>query len=152
MGNITQGLWSLRVIGRYCQPDGTPQRGHLLFTPPAAVINSAPGGAPFMLTVQSARVDIDGGGYVVADLLHPNDPSISPGPSSGDRWAYRVTEVFSRGPHVSWWLDVPPELRDGGVVDLAQVPRLGEEIVRPGDWFPHHLNDTQVQAGRISPR
>lgn len=152
MTTFPAGIWRLRIVGRYLRPDGSPIQGYLLLTPPAVTINSLPGGAPFRLTVQTARLDIDKNGYVAADIVNPNDPSISPGPSTGNRWAYQVLEVIQRGHQVAWWLEVPADLRDGETLDLGQVPRLGEEIVRPADWWPHHMHDTPVQAGRISPR
>ncbi|MBD3004716.1 hypothetical protein [Streptomyces sp. 5-10] len=110
------------------------------------------GGTPFTITLQTVRLCINGEGYVEADLLNPNDPTIEPGPATARRWGYCVRETFERGPVLGWTMDVPTSVGDGEVLDMAKVVRRDEAVYRPADWFPHHLMDTPVQASRISPR
>lgn len=149
---LPPGLWSMRVVGQYVRPDGTPHQGFVTLTPQPVSITALPGGTPITIPLQTARLDMDPQGFVCADLLNPNDPTINPGPGTGQKWLYCVRETFQRGPVLSWWLNVADALPDGGFLDLAAQTRHGEDVVRPADWFPHHLIDTPVQAGRISPR
>jgi len=150
---LPPGLMRMRVVGQFVRPDGTPHQGFVTLTPQPASIQATPGGTPITMTLQAARLDIDAEGFVCADLLNPNDPTIRPGPGAGTApWPYCVRETFQRGPVIGWWLKVPANLPDGGFLDLAMMERNCEEIIRPVDWFPHHLIDTPVQAGRISPR
>lgn len=142
----------MRVVGQYLQPDGTPHRGFVTLTPIPVSVTALPGGTPATITLQTTRLDFDAEGFISADLLNPNDPTIKPGPTTGQKWAYCVRETYQRGPVLGWVLDVPDDVGDGGVVDLAKVTRNCEDVYRPTDWFPHHLMDTPIQAGRISPR
>jgi hypothetical protein len=149
---LPTGLWSLRLIGQYVRADGTPHRGFITLTPEPASVTALPGGTPITITLQAARLDIDADGFVSGTLLNPNDPTIKPGPGTDEKWRYCVRETFQRGPVIGWWLDVPDTLGDGAFLDLNMMDRNCEDIVRPVDWFPHHLIDTPVQASRISPR
>lgn len=149
---LPPGVWSMRVVGQYLRPDGTPHQGFITLTPAPAVIQAEADGTPVTMTLQAARLDIDHDGFVCGDLLNPNDPTIRPGPSTAGAWPYCVRETFQRGPVIGWCLTVPANLPDGGFLDLTMMDRTSEEIVRPVDWFPHHLIDTPVQASRISPR
>lgn len=149
---LPPGLWSMRVIGQYVRPDGTPHQGFVTLTPEPASITALPGGTPITIPLQSVRLDMDPQGFVCADMLNPNDPTINPGPTTGYKWNYCVRETFQAGPILGWILDVPANLPDGGFLDLAAITRKNENVFRPADWFPHHLMDTPVQAGRISPR
>lgn len=143
----------MQVRGQYLQPDGTPHQGFITLTPLPTVIQATAGGVPVTMTAQTCRLDMDAEGYVQGELLNPNDPAIQPGiGTQGATWPYCVRENFQRGPVLGWCLMVPAGLGDGDFLDLAKAERIGEEVVRPGDWFPHHLCDTSVQAGRISPR
>lgn len=149
---LPPGLWTMRVVGQYLRPDGSPHQGFITLTPQPVSVTATPGGTPVTITLQAARLDIDPEGFVCADMLNPNDPTITPGAATGNPWAYCVRETFQRGPVIGWWLEVPANLPDGGFLDLAKVPRRQEDVYRPADWFPHHLIDTPVQASRISPR
>lgn len=149
---LPPGLWTMRVIGQYLRPDGTPHRGYITLTPQPASVTATPGGTPMTITLQSARLDLNEEGFACADMLNPNDPTIKPGPANSAKWAYCVRETYQRGPVLGWLLDVPDTVGDGGLCDLAKMTRHHEDIYRPADWFPYHLIDTPVQAGRISPR
>lgn len=149
---LPPGLWTMRVIGQYSRPDGTPHQGFVTMTPQPAAVTAQPGGTPITITLQAARLDMDQQGFVCADMLNPNDPTLKPGPADGNRWMYCIRETFQRGPVLGWYLNVPENLPDGGFLDLAAQNRNCEDVHRPADWFPHHLIDTSVQASRISPR
>lgn len=149
---LPPGLWTMRVVGQYLRPDGTPHRGFVTLTPQPVSVTATPGGTPVTITLQAARLDIDSEGFVSADLLNPNDPTIKPGPATGAKWTYHVRETYQQGPIIEWWLNVPDTVLDGSLLDLAMTQRTGETVARPTDWFPHHLIDTPVQASRISPR
>lgn len=149
---LPPGLWSMRVIGQYLRPDGTPHQGFVTLTPEPAAVTALPDGTPVTIVLQAARLDMDADGFVSATMLNPNDPTIKPGPGTDEKWRYCVRETFQRGPVIGWWLDVPDNLGDGGFLDLNMMDRSCQDIVRPADWFPHHLMDTSVQASRISPR
>jgi hypothetical protein len=149
---LPPGLWTMRVVGQYLRPNGTPHQGYVILTPKPVSVTAMPNGTPVTITLQAARLDIDSEGFICADLLNPNDPTIKPGPATTGKWAYHVQETFQRGPIIDWNLNVPDTMPDGGLLDLAMVDRDQETVVQPTDWFPHHLIDTPVQAGRISPR
>lgn len=142
----------MTVIGQYVRPDGDPHQGFITLTPDPAAVTALPDGSPLTVTLQTARLDMDCEGYVRAEMLNPHDPTITPGPSSGNPWGYCVRETFQRGPVLGWHLIVPEDVGDGGLLDLAKVERRDEEVVRGADWFPYHLIDASVQASRISPR
>ncbi|MER6605972.1 hypothetical protein ABT282_08650 [Streptomyces sp. NPDC000927] len=148
----TNTPWRMKTTGLYLQPDGTPQRGYVTFTPEPISITATPNGTPYTITTQTTRLCIDNNGKIEGNLLNPNDPTIKPGPATGQHWGYHVRETFERGPVIGWTLDVPIETGDGDTLDLAHVARRDEAVYRPTDWFPHHLIDTPVQASRISPR
>jgi len=149
---LPEGLWRMFVVGQYLRPDGTPHRGCITVTPEPAAITATRDGTPFTIPSQTARLDLDAEGFVMVELLNPNDPSITPGRSSGNPWGYCVRETFQRGPVLGWTLVPSSGVRDGDLLDLAKMERRGENVYRPADWFPHHLIDTPVQASRISPR
>lgn len=150
---LPPGLWKMRLIGQYIRPDGTPHRGFITLTPQPLAITAQPViGTPITITLQPARLDMDANGFVCSDLLNPNDPTINPGPGTGAKWPYYVHEYFQRGDVISWRLEVPDDIPDGGFLDLAMQTRHDEVVDRPADWFPHHLRDAQIQASRISPR
>ena len=142
----------MRVVGQYLRPDGSPHQGYVTLTPDPASVTALPDGTPATITLQTVRLDIDAEGFIQADLLNPNDPTISPGPTTGNKWSYCVRETFQRGPVLGWWLSVPDSVGNGDVMDLAKTTRNCENVYRPTDWFPHHLMDTPIQAGYISPR
>lgn len=152
MTYLPEGLWTVHVRGQYVRPNGQPHRGYILFCPTVLSVSAVLGGTPHVITVDPARVDMGRSGEVDLNLLNPNDPMISPGPATGDSWGYRVFETYQRGSVLEWKLDVPSDVGDGDELDLAMVPRKGEKVCRPADWFPRHLIDTPVQASRISPR
>lgn len=149
---LPSGLWSMNVIGQYLQPDGTPHQGFVIMTPVPVAVTATQDGTPFTVTLQAARLDMDEDGFVEAEMLNPNDPTITPGPATSGVWPYCVRETFQRGPVIGWYLEVPEDVGDGDMVDLAKMVRNDEDICRPADWFPHHLIDTSVHATRISPR
>ena len=149
---LPDGLWKMRVVGQYVRPDGTPHRGYVTLTPNPAAISATPSGHTLTLILQTVRLDLDAKGLVEAELLNPNDPTISPGPTTGSTWGYCVRETLQRAPVLGWTLVPPPDLGNGGLLDLAKVERRNEDVYRPVDWFPHHVIDTPVQASRISPR
>lgn len=149
---LPSSLWAVQLVGQYLRPDGTPHRGFITLTPDPAAVTATLDGTPVTITLQAVRLDIDEDGYVSCELLNPNDPTITPGPATGNPWGYCVRETFQRGPVLGWHLDFPADMGDGDFLDLAKIPRNNEDVYRPADWFPHHLIDTPVQASRISPR
>jgi hypothetical protein len=135
------------LTGQYLKPDGTPHSGFITITPiPVSVQDSGTGS---VVTMQTARIDLDDSGYVSAELIDPNDPGLTPGGATGNPWAYCIRENLQGSAVVGWYLK-PENISDP--VNLALVERSDLELIRPADWFPHHLADARVQAGRISPQ
>lgn len=167
---LPPGLLTVHLVGQYVRPDGSAHRGFVMITPELprgySALTASPDGVPVTVVLQTVRIDFgedevlgSGGepvqladGYVETDLLNPNDPSIVPGPGSGQPWMYRVREEFYNGPVLEWLMRVPEGVEDGGVVDLAKLVRHNDRTVRPADWYPKHLWGTEVMANRISPR
>lgn len=138
---------TFQLTGQYLKPDGTPHRGFITVTPvPVSVQDVIQG---ITITTQPARLDLDDEGYVGAELIDPNDLGLRPGGYDGNLWPYCIREVFQGAAVLGWFLTA--ENITGPTVDLGMVPRVGEDVYRPIDWFPHHLSDSPVQAGRISP-
>ncbi|MFB7858883.1 hypothetical protein [Rhodococcus qingshengii] len=142
-------MWSVQAVNQYLRPDGEPHRGYVLLIPEARSVTSSR--AMVTTVLEPARLDIDDDGYVAAELLHPGDPDLRATGVDGV-WGYRVQETFQAGGVVEWRLLFPDAVGDGDFLDLSEVPRLDECVVRPASWFPRHLIDTPVQASRISPR
>jgi hypothetical protein len=137
---------TFQFTGSYLKPDGSPHRGFITITPdPVSVQDTVEGS---VITLQSARVDLDADGRVDVNLLNPNDPGLSPGGATSNPWAYCIRESLQGSAVIGWWL-LPENITP--VVELGRVERSNLTVVRPADWFPHHLMDTSVQAGRISP-
>lgn len=142
------GMWTMTIRGLYLRPDGSPQRGHLTFTPgPASVGQQLASSGAGTLVLQSVRVPIGSGGRISVKLLNPNDPTLSPGPLTGAPWAYCVQEFFRQGPVLGWVMQVPADAADGAEIDLGHIERLEEQVVRPADWFPSHFAGRPLSAG-----
>lgn len=148
---LPPGMWTIRVIGQYLRVDGCPQRGTVGFCPFPAAIGQTPAGPGFVLSTQGVTCRIDGDGYVDVTLLHPWSPGLDPGEDEDRTWPYCVTESMDGGATLTWQLRIPRDVPTGAVVNLAKQPRYCETLVRPADWFPHHLCSAPVQAARISP-
>ena len=135
------------LSGQYLKPDGTPHSGFITITPvPVSVQDS---GAGTVVTMQSARIDLDDQGYVSAELIDPHDPGLTPGGATSNPWPYCIRENLQGSAIIGWTL-LPENIT--AEVDLATVERTGLDVIRPADWFPRHYVDTAVMAGRISPQ
>lgn len=137
---------TFQLIGNYLKPDGSPHSGFITITPePVSVQDTVEGS---VVTLQTVKVELDSDGGINVELIDPNDPALKPGGATGNPWTYCIREALQGSAILGWWLrpeDIEP------VTELGKVERSNLDVVRPADWFPHHLLDTPAKAGRISP-
>lgn len=135
------------LTGQYLKPDGSPHAGFITVTPIPVSVQDVTDG--LVIALQTARLDMDDNGMVSGEFINPNDPGLRPGGYDNHAWDYCIRETFQGGSVIGWYLTAANIT--GGEVNLGSVPRVGEDVYRPADWFPRHLSDSPVQAGRISP-
>lgn len=150
--SLPPGLMTCLFKGQWIRPSGAAHSGDVFITPDPASIKATVNGVSYVLTLSTSKMTItsDGSGELL--LLNPNDPNIEPGPANmgGTTWRYCVEEQFHNSHWIKYWVLVPPDVGDGGVVDLAKVTRERLDIVRPIDWFPSHRWDTRFSYTGIS--
>lgn len=120
---------SRTVTGTYTKPDGSPERGKLLFSP-SVVIHST----DEVILPNPSHVKLDSNGQFSITLECTTDPSWSP---SG--WTWKVVERIEGGR--TFYFELPA----GGTVDLATLNPLTEApVVYEGISTDPHSGEVNV--------
>lgn len=120
---------SRTVTGTYTKPDGSPERGKLLFSP-SVVIHST----DEVILPNPSHVKLDSNGQFSITLECTTDPSWSP---SG--WTWKVVERIKGGR--TFYFELPA----GGTVDLATLNPLTEApVVYEGISTDPHSGEVNV--------